>query len=183
MTVRPPRALSPNFSTAGAFNVLEYELMSERADALGRHGLKVEKALAALAALDGDVGADQRERILDETADAETLRLGLERRLGSLANTAEALLAALESTGVAGSANFLNFLRKCRDADQTTAPPRSSYESKEGLAECVATAKSFGNHIAERSARVKNLENTVFERSATHFSKEIIEDERSATLF
>jgi hypothetical protein len=70
MTVRPPRALSPNFSTAGAFNVLEYELMSERADALGRHGLKVEKALAALAALDGDVGADQRERILDETADA-----------------------------------------------------------------------------------------------------------------
>lgn len=53
----------------------------------------------------------------------------------------------------------------------------------EGLAECVATAKSFGNHVAEWSARVKNLENTVFERSATHFSKKINEDERSATLF
>ncbi len=70
MTVRPPKALGPNFSTAGAFNVLEYELMSERADALGRHGLKVEKALAALAALKGDVARDLRERVLDEAADA-----------------------------------------------------------------------------------------------------------------
>lgn len=70
MTLRPPKALSPNFSTAGTFNVLEYELMSERADALGRHGLKVEKALAALSTLKGDAAADLRERLLDEAADA-----------------------------------------------------------------------------------------------------------------
>lgn len=70
MTVRPPKALSPSFSAAGAFSVLEYELMSERADALGRHGLKVEKALAALSELKGEATPDLRERLLDEAADA-----------------------------------------------------------------------------------------------------------------
>ena len=70
MTVRPPKALSPTFSTTGAFNVLEYELMSERADALGRHGLKVEKAVAALSELKAEVAPDLRERLLDEAADA-----------------------------------------------------------------------------------------------------------------
>ncbi|MGO7939680.1 hypothetical protein ACC731_38425, partial [Rhizobium ruizarguesonis] len=46
------------------FNVLEYELMSERADSLGRHGLKVAAALAALKAWTADrqSGAD-RERL------------------------------------------------------------------------------------------------------------------------
>ncbi|MCK3779868.1 hypothetical protein MZK49_24550 [Ensifer sesbaniae] len=70
MTVRPPKALGPTFSTTGAFNVLEYELMSERADALGRHGLKVEKALDALSELKAEVAPDLRERLLDEAADA-----------------------------------------------------------------------------------------------------------------
>jgi hypothetical protein len=62
--------LSSNISTGSAFNVLEYELMSERADALGRHGLKVEKALAALSDLKAEAGPDLRERLLDEAADA-----------------------------------------------------------------------------------------------------------------
>ena len=42
MTVRPPQSLSPSFTRDSGLNLLEYELMSERADALGRHGLKVE---------------------------------------------------------------------------------------------------------------------------------------------
>ena len=70
MTVRPPKALSPTFSTTGAFNVLEYELLAARAEALARHGLKVEKALAALSELKGEVVPDLRERLLDEAADA-----------------------------------------------------------------------------------------------------------------
>lgn len=70
MSLRPPKALSPTFSTTGTFNVLEYELMSERADALGRHGLKVEKALAALSELKAEAAPDLRERLLDEAADA-----------------------------------------------------------------------------------------------------------------
>ena len=71
MTVRPPQSLAPGSSRDTGINLLEYELMSERADALGRHGLKVEKAIAALQALgDGATTSDHRERLLDEAADA-----------------------------------------------------------------------------------------------------------------
>lgn len=51
MTIRPPQSLSPRGVTGSGLNVLEYELMAERADALGRHGLKVETAIAALSGL------------------------------------------------------------------------------------------------------------------------------------
>jgi len=77
---------------------------------------------------------------MGETADPETLRLGLERRLGALKNAAEAILLAMDSAGIAGSAHFLTFLRKCRDSGQTSAPPRSAFESKAELAECVLKA-------------------------------------------
>ena len=70
MTVRPPQSLSPSFSRDSGLNLLEYELMSERADALGRHGLKVEKAIAALSEL-RETGAEPalREKLLNEAAD------------------------------------------------------------------------------------------------------------------
>lgn len=69
MTFRPPQALS-RFDAGSGVNVLEYELMAERADALGRHGLKVEKALAALTGFDRDRGRpEERQRLLDEAAD------------------------------------------------------------------------------------------------------------------
>ena len=71
MTVRPPQSLSPSFSKDTGFNLLEYELMSERADSLGRHGLKVEKAIAALAVLqDPATPPERREQLLDDAADA-----------------------------------------------------------------------------------------------------------------
>lgn len=69
MTVRPPQALAPSFTRDSGLNLLEYELMSERADALGRHGLKVERAIAALAALDEGTPAEKREALLNEAAD------------------------------------------------------------------------------------------------------------------
>ncbi|WP_075290720.1 DUF6665 family protein [Pararhizobium arenae] len=69
MTVRPPQALAPSFTRDSGLNLLEYELMSERADALGRHGLKVERAIAALAALDEATPAERREALLNEAAD------------------------------------------------------------------------------------------------------------------
>ncbi len=47
MSVRPPQSFRPSEQNKNGFNVLEYELMSERADSLGRHGLKAEAALAA----------------------------------------------------------------------------------------------------------------------------------------
>lgn len=71
MTVRPPKSLSPTYSASGALSALEYEMMSERADALGRHGLKVEKAIAALEALErSETTPELRERLLDDAADA-----------------------------------------------------------------------------------------------------------------
>ncbi|OHV73365.1 DUF6665 family protein [Ensifer sp. LCM 4579] len=71
MTVRPPQSLTPHGATGSGLNVLEYELMAERADALGRHGLKVEKAIAALNGFDaGTQPLQERHRLLDEAADA-----------------------------------------------------------------------------------------------------------------
>lgn len=71
MTVRPPQSLSPSFTRDSGLNLLEYELMSERADALGRHGLKVEKAIAALSVLDDAATTpEQREQLLNDAADA-----------------------------------------------------------------------------------------------------------------
>ncbi|MBP1857763.1 DUF6665 family protein [Rhizobium herbae] len=70
MTVRPPQSLSPSFARDTGLNLLEYELMSERADALGRHGLKVEKAIAALSMLkDAGTTPERREQLLNDAAD------------------------------------------------------------------------------------------------------------------
>ena len=70
MTVRPPQVLAPAFTKETGLNILEYELMSERADALGRHGLKVEKALALLAErLAAGCSQEERESLLDDAAD------------------------------------------------------------------------------------------------------------------
>lgn len=71
MTVRPPKNFSSSSVAESGFNVLEYELMSERASALGRHGASVEDALGALT--DGEAkGLSQREeeRLVDRAAQA-----------------------------------------------------------------------------------------------------------------
>jgi len=71
MSVRPPQSFSqPGFANTG-FNVLEYELQAERAAALGRQGLKVEAALAELAAWSpDDAGGTEREELFYKAADA-----------------------------------------------------------------------------------------------------------------
>ncbi|KAA0695496.1 hypothetical protein DTW90_23420 [Neorhizobium sp. P12A] len=70
MSVRPPQSFR-QFSADGGFNVLEYELLSERASSLGRNGLKVENALAALAAWNADRStAAQREALVNDASDA-----------------------------------------------------------------------------------------------------------------
>ena len=80
-----------------------------------------------------------REPMAD-TADPETLRLGLTRRLGGLRNAAGAMLLALDAATVSGSAHFQNFLRSCRDGDEASLPPKSAYADKPGLADCVLKA-------------------------------------------
>jgi hypothetical protein len=71
MSVRPPQSLRQFHSTDSGFNVLEYELMSERANSLGRHGLKVESALAELRAWDAARRSEaERESLVDKASDA-----------------------------------------------------------------------------------------------------------------
>lgn len=70
MSVRPPQALAPAFTKETGLGILEYELMSERADTLGRHGLKVEKALALLAErVAAGCPPEEREDLLNDAAD------------------------------------------------------------------------------------------------------------------
>ncbi|WP_377291566.1 DUF6665 family protein [Rhizobium sp. SG2393] len=71
MSFRPPQSLQPGRATETGLGVLEYELMSERADSLGRHGTKVEAALAALAkGLEAGATGTWREDLLQTAADA-----------------------------------------------------------------------------------------------------------------
>ncbi|MDE1994136.1 MAG: hypothetical protein KGI75_16655 [Rhizobiaceae bacterium] len=71
MGVRPPQSLRQPHSVDNEFNVLEYELLAERASSLGRHGLKVETALAKLQAWDaGRHDAAERDRRINEASDA-----------------------------------------------------------------------------------------------------------------
>ncbi len=72
MSVRPPQSFgNPGGARQGGLDILEYELMAERADALGRHGLRVEKAIAALQGLgDPETTPEGREALLDAAADA-----------------------------------------------------------------------------------------------------------------
>src|SRR3954467_5963196 len=71
MSVRPTQSSRQSFSAEGGVNVLEYELMSERASSLGRNGLKVESALAALKAWNPDRhSAEQRETLVNVASDA-----------------------------------------------------------------------------------------------------------------
>ena len=71
MTVRPPQSFSnPGGFRQSGLDILEYELMAERADALGRHGLKVEKAIEALMELDHPgTTPERREALLNAAAD------------------------------------------------------------------------------------------------------------------
>ncbi|MGO7211725.1 DUF6665 family protein [Rhizobium ruizarguesonis] len=91
MSVRPPQSFRQSEQDRNGFNVLEYELMSERADSLGRHGLKVEAALAALKAwaADRQTGED-RERLLNEASDA-VWAFFIQREICGLRNNRDAI--------------------------------------------------------------------------------------------
>lgn len=71
MTVRPPGNFGNSDPTRSGLAVLEYELMAERANALGRHGQAVEKAIAALVAGESKgLDTEEYERLLDVATEA-----------------------------------------------------------------------------------------------------------------
>ncbi|MBX4935793.1 DUF6665 family protein [Rhizobium bangladeshense] len=91
MSVRPPQSFRQSQQDASGFNVLEYELMSARADALGRHGLKVEKALAALKAWTPErQSTAEREGLINEASDA-VWAFFIQREICGLRNNRDAI--------------------------------------------------------------------------------------------
>lgn len=81
MSFRPPQSYLDNAAGKSPLNVLEYELMAERADSLGRAGLKAEAALARL----GAAADDDREALLDAAA-REVYALFIQREICGLKN-------------------------------------------------------------------------------------------------
>lgn len=81
MSLRPPSNYLDNPSGKSPLNVLEYELMAERADSLGRAGQRAEAALKRL----GEAGADAPEDLVDAAA-AEVYALFIQREICGLKN-------------------------------------------------------------------------------------------------
>jgi hypothetical protein len=81
MSLRPPQSYLDNTSGKSPLNVLEYELMAERADSLGRAGLRAEAALARLAEAKGE----EKEDLLHDAA-AEVHALFIQREICGLKN-------------------------------------------------------------------------------------------------
>ncbi|MFB2553096.1 DUF6665 family protein [Ensifer soli] len=92
MSVRPPQSLHRPAAASGPLAVLEYELMAERADALGRCGQKVEAALAALERERGAPVPDpaRTEALRDAAADV-VWAFFIQREICGLRNSRDAI--------------------------------------------------------------------------------------------
>ncbi len=90
MSLRPPRLFA--HQTDAGFNALAYELASERASALGRHGRKVEATLADLAAWSADSPAGiDRETLVNKASDA-VWAFFVQREICGLRNNGDVVL-------------------------------------------------------------------------------------------
>jgi hypothetical protein len=81
MSLRPPSHYQQNPSGKAPLNVLEYELMAERADALGRAGLRAEAALQKLK----EATPETREDLTDAAA-VEVYAMFIQREMCGLKN-------------------------------------------------------------------------------------------------
>jgi hypothetical protein len=81
MTLRPPSSYVESASGKSSLNVFEYELMAERADSLGRAGLKAEAALARLT----EATDENREALTDDAAE-QVYALFIQREICGLRN-------------------------------------------------------------------------------------------------
>lgn len=81
MSLRPPSHYQNNPSGKAPLNVLEYELMAERADALGRAGLRAEAALLRMR----EAAPEDREDLIDAAA-TEVYAMFIQREMCGLKN-------------------------------------------------------------------------------------------------
>jgi len=84
MSLRPPVSYLDNTAGKSPLNVLEYELMAELADSLGRAGQRAEAALLKLK----EASEEDREDRLDEAA-REVYALFIQREICGLRNGRE----------------------------------------------------------------------------------------------
>ena len=81
MSLRPPSHYQHDPSGKSPLNILEYELMAERADALGRAGLRAEAALQRLR----EAAPEEREALTDAAA-MEVYAMFIQREMCGLRN-------------------------------------------------------------------------------------------------
>jgi len=81
MSLRPPSHYQHDPSGKSPLNILEYELMAERADALGRAGLRAEAALQRLR----EAAPEEREMLTDAAA-MEVYAMFIQREMCGLRN-------------------------------------------------------------------------------------------------
>ena len=82
MSLRPPSHYQQSPSGKSPLNILEYEMMAERADALGRAGLRAEAALQRLR--DAAPEADRED--LTDAAATEVYAMFIQREMCGLKN-------------------------------------------------------------------------------------------------
>jgi hypothetical protein len=87
MSLRPPVSYLENHAGKSPLNILEYELMAERADSLGRAGQRAEAALLNLK----ETSEEDREDRLDEAA-REVYALFIQREICGLRNGREVVV-------------------------------------------------------------------------------------------
>ena len=81
MSLRPPSHYQQNPSGKAPLSVLEYELMAERADAIGRTGLRAEAALQRLR----EATDANREDLIDAAAE-QVYAMFIQREMCGLKN-------------------------------------------------------------------------------------------------
>jgi hypothetical protein len=81
VSLRPPSHYQSNPTGKAPLNILEYELMAERADALGRAGLRAEAALQKLKG----AAPEDKEDLIDAAA-AEVYAMFIQREMCGLRN-------------------------------------------------------------------------------------------------
>ena len=86
MSLRPPVSYLDSAVGKSPINVLEYELMAERADSLGRAGQRAEAALLKLK----EASDEDREDLLDAAA-REVYALFIQREICGLRNGREVI--------------------------------------------------------------------------------------------
>ncbi|MBX9457503.1 MAG: hypothetical protein KL863_16640 [Rhizobium sp.] len=82
VSLRPPSQYQHSSGGTSPLSVLEYELMAERADALGRAGLRAEAALRRLTS----AATDEEREALTDAAATEVYALFIQREMCGLRN-------------------------------------------------------------------------------------------------